>query len=673
MRGSRSLLSRRDWVYLLSLLIPLVVYALVLKGLLVFAGPADAASVEALALVPTPLPPPAVPALAAGLRLMPSDLLFTLAYGLLWVTLFAVARPRPFRWLVVVLFHVLTILVALITTTAYQYFTMTGSTLDAATLLVGLSSLDADTLLLGLASPGEMGGLIASGFTVGILVLTLVILVYAIFGPPVVAHVVGRRRGWSAPDAWEAPRAGRRWPRVLALGCLASGLFAFSLLPGGGATGASTSFARAAVVQVVMTAVAQGEERPAVASGPPAEHLPSATRLLPTAATARRNVVVIVLESTRAGATTPYNADLPTTPFMNALAQHSLLVEQAYAIVPHTHNALTATACGVDPPLDPWRTRALARPGTVPATCLPHLLRAQGYNTVYFMSQGKSFENSQRIMGQLGYEDFYSVERMDTAGFAPTNYFGYEDEVMLEPSRAWLAAHRDRPFLATYLTSAPHHDYRAPHQRHGRVAFTTNDLANRYLNSVRNQDFFLEQLFAQYQRLGLYRETVFLILGDHGEGFGEHGRFQHDNTIYEEGLRIPLLIHDPTRFAHGARLAGPATQVDILPTVADLLGYAIQGGAYGGHSLLRPLPHDRTLRFSCWGERRCLAGLQGREKYIYHFGDRPEELFDLATDPAERQNLAGQRSADELNRRRSELLAWRARVQARYGTRPADE
>ncbi len=398
-RGSRSLLSRRDWAYLLSLLIPLVVYALVLKGLLVFAGPAAAASVEGLALVQTPLPPPTAPALVAGLRLIQSDLLFHLAYVLLWVALFAVARQRLFRWLVVVLFPVLTILVALITTSAYQYFTMTGSTLDAATLLVGFSSLDAATLLRGLASPEEMGGLIASGLTPGILVLILVILVYAVFGPPVVAHVVGRRRGWSATDAWDAPSAGRHWPRVLALGCMASGLCSFSLLPGGGATGASKSFARAAFVQVVMTAVAEGavaegEELPEVAIDLTAEHLPSAARLLPTAATERRNVVVIVLESTRSAATTPYNDDLPTTPFMSELAKHSLLVDQAYAIVPHSHNALTATTCGVDPPLDPWGTRSLARPGTVPATCLPHLLQAQGYNTVYFMSQGKRFEYS---------------------------------------------------------------------------------------------------------------------------------------------------------------------------------------------------------------------------------------------------------------------------------------
>ncbi len=656
--GSRLPLSRRDWTYLLSLLIPLVVYDLVLKGLLVFSGPRDTGFVEAFALVQTDLPSPPNRSLVEGLRLMQSDLLLNLAYVLLWVALFAAARQWLFRWYVVVLFHVLTILVALVTTSAYQYFRMTGSALDS------------DTLLLGLSSAQDMGGLIASGVTADILVTILVILVYAIFGPSVVARFVGRWRGWLDSDAWDAPSVGRR---ALLLGLMAYGLFSVSLLPGGGATGASKSFARDAFAHVLVTGVAKGEEPTDAAIDPTAEHVPSEARLLSTATTERRNVVLIVLESTRSDATTPYNDDLPTTLFMSKLAKHSLLVEQAYAIVPHTHNALTATTCGVSPPLDPPRTKTLSLPGAVPATCLPHLLRTQGYNTVYFMSQAKKFENSQKIMENLGYEDFYSVDHMDAQRFEPTNYFGYEDEVILEPSRAWLEEHRDQPFLATYLTSAPHHDYRAPDKRYGRVEFTTNDLTNRYLNSVRNQDFFLKQLFEQYQRLGLYQESVFIIVGDHGEGFGEHGRFQHDNTIYEEGLRVPLIIHDPTRFAHGARLEQAATQLDILPTVADLLGYAVRGGAYEGSSLLRPLPSDRTLMFSCWAKQRCVASLQGREKYIYHFGDRPEELFDLAIDPGERKSLAGQRSAEELNRRRSELLAWRARVQVRYSARSADE
>ncbi len=396
--------------------------------------------------------------------------------------------------------------------------------------------------------------------------------------------------------------------------------------------------------------------------------MPSAARLIPTANRQRRNVVLIVLESTRAGATTPYNQALPTTPFLAELARRSLLVERAYAIIPHTHNALTAINCGIYPPLDQSRIGLLAMPATLPDICLPHLLRAQGYRTAYFMSHTKEFEHSQQIMQNLGYQDFYSVEHMDTTGFERTNYFGYEDEIMLEPSRAWLERHRDQPFLVAYLTSAPHHDYLAPSRRHGRVIFTDNDLINRYLNAVRNQDFFLRALFDQYRRLGLYERTIFVLVGDHGQGFGEHGRNGHDNAIYEEGLRVPLLIHDPARFQHGARLTEPVSQLDILPTIADLLGYRIVAGSYSGASILRPLPRDRVLLFSCAGGQACMASLQGTEKYIHHFDDRPEELFDLATDPAEQTNLAPARSPEELARRRAELLAWRAAVRAMYGS-----
>jgi lipoteichoic acid synthase len=258
---------------------------------------------------------------------------------------------------------------------------------------------------------------------------------------------------------------------------------------------------------------------------------------------------------------------------------------------------------------------------------------------------------------------------MDKQDFEQTNYFGYEDDIMLKPSKEWLEEQKasGKPFLATYLTSAPHHEYLAPQKRYGRVEYTDNDVVNRYLNAVRNQDFFLKNLFNQYKELGLYQDTVFVILGDHGEGFGEHGLFQHDNTIYEEGLKIPMLIHDPRQFQNGARVTVPVNQLDILPTIADLLGYEIKDGRYQGRSLLKPLPEDRPLLFGCWNESGCLASLKGTEKYIYHFDDKPEEIFDLSKDPNERQNLAGERSPEELEKRRSELLEWRAQVSAKYG------
>jgi phosphoglycerol transferase MdoB-like AlkP superfamily enzyme len=290
------------------------------------------------------------------------------------------------------------------------------------------------------------------------------------------------------------------------------------------------------------------------------------------------------------------------------------------------------------------------------------------------MSQRANFERSPQILENLGYEEFYSTEAMDTEGFEQTNYFGYEDEIMLEPSQKWLEQQKKsgEPFLASYLTSAPHHDYLAPSERHGKEDFTDNDLVNRYLNSVRNQDFFLKKLTDQYKKLGLYEDTVFVILGDHGEGFGEHERFQHDNVPYEEGLRIPLLIHDPRQVQNGARIEVPVSQLDVLPTVVEVLGYEIEGGAYKGSSLLGPRPEERTLMFSCWNDSGCLASVKGTEKYIYHLDDEPEEVFELSEDPTERQNLAGERTPEELKERRSELLEWRARVNSTYGAQASE-
>jgi arylsulfatase A-like enzyme len=77
-----------------------------------------------------------------------------------------------------------------------------------------------------------------------------------------------------------------------------------------------------------------------------------------------------------------------------------------------------------------------------------------------------------------------------------------------------------------------------------------------------------------------------VILGDHGEGFGEHGLKQHDNTIYDEGLHIPFLIHDPRR-PESRRIEAPVTELDVLPTMADLLGFRIRAAS---------IRHLHTLR-----------------------------------------------------------------------------
>lgn len=126
-----------------------------------------------------------------------------------------------------------------------------------------------------------------------------------------------------------------------------------------------------------------------------------------------------------------------------------------------------------------------------------------------------------------------------------------------------------------------------------------------------------------------------------------------------------MLIHDPKRFKNGARVTAPVTQLDILPTITDLLGYKIDGGAYQGSSMLGELPEDRTLHFNCWMSERCMASLTGSEKYIYNYANQPDQIYDLSEDPLEQTNLADERQK-EAEQRRSELLAWRSRIDAMY-------
>ena len=634
-RSPRFLLSWRDWVYLLSLLVPFIVCDLALKSSLIASWPGDLERGDSL-------------------MLMRSDLLFGLGYASLWVGLFTLARRGFVRWLVVGLFHAITIFILLLTASAYEYFKITGSTLDP------------DFILFSLSSSEGLGDVIASELTPGLVALLLAILAYALLGPWLITRFVGKWRDWPGVT----PRTKIPWIRLLGVGVIAYALFSFSLVSSDAPAGVGKSISRDAFINLATSAAeeVQSGETPGSAAGSAAEAPPRPTSLVQTPQTEKRNVVVVHLESTRAESVTPYDPNLETTPFEDELAKSSLLAEQAYVVVPHTTNALAAVNCGVDPPLNPWETKTLG--DRAPTKCLGDLLKEQGYNTVWFTSSTQNFkiESLPNLVKNFGYDEFYPLETMDTQGFEQANYFGYEDDIMLKPSEQWLTKQKDtgKPFLALYETITPHHQYLAP-DRYGIKNFSDNDELNRYQNSVRYQDFFLKNLFDQYKKLGLYDNTIFVIYGDHGEGFGEHGRFQHDNTPYEEGLKIPLIIHDPKRFENGARVTAPVSQLDILPTVEDLLGYEVQGGTNEGYSLLHPIPEDRELMFSCWNESGCLASIKDREKYLYHFGDQPEEIFDLSKDPNERENLAGEQP-EEAKKRRQELLDWRATINARYGT-----
>jgi lipoteichoic acid synthase len=625
MPPARSVLTGREWVYLASLLVPLVIYDLVLKGIRIRSQDE-------------------VFGVFGVLDLIRSDVLFNLGFVFLWVGLFALTRESRWRWPVVVAIHAATILVVGTATAAHQYFQETGSTLSLNVIMDSLRSF------------GEIKDVIGSVTSPAVWLAVLAILDYLVLGPWMISRLIyGRRREPVSSDSSATAR-------LFALGaCTVSVGFIFLSLPVG-AGEASKTFSRDPVVNVVMSEVDYARIRHLTADAKPMKP-PENAQLQKTASTEKKNVVFIHLESTRARSTTPYNKDIDTTPYLDKLSRHSLTAENAYTIVPHTTKAITAVNCGIDPHL--VRDVTETEKGGIPARCLPELLGEQGYDSVWFSSATEDFENRAQLVENFGYGDFMPVETMDTTGFQKSNYFGYEDDIMLQPSKDWLEEHGDKPFMATYLGVTGHHDYR-PVDRYGLKEYSKDSALNHYQNEVRYLDFFVKNVIDQYKELGLYDDTIFVIYGDHGEGFGEHDLKQHDNTIYQEGLKVPLIIHEPGRFKDGKRVDTLTDQVDILPTVVDLLGYKVEGGKYPGRSLLAPPDKDHTLFFSCFDDYRCLASIKGNEKYIYFFGNQPEEVYDISKDPYEHHDLAGELSDEELKHKRLQVLAWYSRVNAMY-------
>jgi lipoteichoic acid synthase len=625
------LLNSRDWVYSISLLIPLFVYSLSLKAYDIVSPRRGGIS------------------FARTLELLRSDVFFNLGYVLLWIGLFAKAQRGPLRRAVVFLFHVITALVAVIKTGAHRYFRETGTTLDYDILALWAPRVDEVKPMVKLPFSSRM--------------LLFAALFYAVLGPLLVTRAIGRWRRW--PERCSTETAGISSSGFLGFCLQALGFFLLSLLVGTKPTDTGRSFARDPFINLVLTGIKEvrtSQNEPNIV-GQAARHPAAGVRFVRTPRTEKRNVVLIHLESARAQSVTLYNKDLKTTPFLDELAKSSLLAERAYTTIPNTLKASISVNCGVDPDLRPG---VEARSG-VPARGLADLLKEQGYRTVFFQSSTQNFENFGALADNLGYEEYYPLETMDTEGFERSNYFGYEDDIMLQPSRRWLEGRGDEPFVAKYLTGTGHHDYLPP-TRYGIKEFSKDDRLNRYLNCLRYQDFFVRNLIEQYKELGLYEDTIFVIYGDHGEGFGEHGRYVHENNPYEESLRVPLLIHCEEYLRKGERFAGLSNHLDILPTVLDLLGYEVEGGEYPGYSLLRP-PGERTIVASCFNKDKCLASIKVFKKYIHHYGDRPDELFNLSEDPLEEHNLAGERTRKEMDERRKELLRWRSRTKALYGGR----
>ena len=172
-----------------------------------------------------------------------------------------------------------------------------------------------------------------------------------------------------------------------------------------------------------------------------------------------------------------------------------------------------------------------------------------------------------------------------------------------------------------------------------------------YQGEINFTDVHLGRLVDELKKMGIYDRTILIVTADHGEEFWEHRGFEHGHTLYDELIRIPLVVKLPTDIAAAARVVDAQVRIlDVAPTILELLGIE-KPESFAGESLM-PLimgqsSEDRIAfaESTLYGSDK-LAWRGRRYKYIVDVNPDAEaspELYDLQNDPGETENLLAAR------------------------------
>ena len=355
-----------------------------------------------------------------------------------------------------------------------------------------------------------------------------------------------------------------------------------------------------------------------------------------------QNILLVTIDTLRADALS-VSGGPARTPNLDALAARGVRFDFAHAHAVLTRPSHASILTGLYPYEHGVRDHSGYRmkPGT---PTLATWLKQQGFATGAFVG-GVPLERS------FGLDEGFDLydDHFDRRG--PSSDFSLAERpagAVVDAALAWIGRQQGRWFAWVHVFD-PHAPYAPP------PPFDTEYAGRLYYGEVAYVDKALGPLFDRASHDT--RPTFIAVTSDHGEGLGDHGELTHGLFAYESTLHVPLILAQvsaATASATGGTVSHfPARHIDLAPTLLSAVAVAIPPGL-GGRSLLpgAALPQDRDV--SSYFEAMSamlnrgwapLSGvLAGHEKYI----DLPiPEVYDVATDPAERSNLAN-RSTDRL-------------------------
>jgi arylsulfatase A-like enzyme len=438
------------------------------------------------------------------------------------------------------------------------------------------------------------------------------------------------------------------------------------------------------------------------------------TGSLAAAASGAPNVLLIILDTVRAANLSLYGYQRPTTPNLERFAAQGVRFERAFSTAPWTLPSHASLVTGHWPhELSADWIAALDRRHLT----LAEYFGRQGYLTGGFVANvGYCAREFGLARGFAHYQDYpltlatiiesSSLGRQFDRSFLLRRLVRSDQHLVRVDATTinggllrWLERKGNRPFFAMlnyydahgpYLPPAPYdtkfdptgrdanfsllHRFLArPRRTPPDSAVVTREIAQ-YDGALAYLDHELEQLFTELKSRGLLENTIILLTADHGEEFGEHGVFDHGNSLYRPSVQVPLVIVAPGRAPAGRVVSGPVSLRDVAHTLVDLAagrenpfpGISFRQQWSDSAPVAEPVLSEvsKGIRTPAWYpvSRGDMTSLVADSLRYIRNGDGQEELYGLLTDPWEHRDLATSDSGGPaLERLRQTLQASRQR------------
>lgn len=280
------------------------------------------------------------------------------------------------------------------------------------------------------------------------------------------------------------------------------------------------------------------------------------------------NVVLISIDTIRADHLGAYGYSRNTTPNLDTLAAAGTLFINAWAHAPSTRYSIPAMLTG----RYPLNVRYFDIPRQWPGLSeenltIAEVLLAQGFKTGAILNYW--YFDAVRKMNQ-GFEHYDNQNKRlhrPVAGEGPAKTSGTSSKEQTDKAIEFVGENAAKPFFLWVHYYDPHYDY----ETHPDTPRFGNSKIDGYDHEIAFTDHHIGRLIDDLKARGLYEKTVFVVTGDHGEGFGEHGIDLHGYHLYAAQTKVPLIMRVPG--TEPSVVTTPASHVDILPTLANLSGF----------------------------------------------------------------------------------------------------